>query len=229
MNSESLLWVVWGKTQAGTVDRHPLVCHMLDVGQVAWALVAAPAWKHVATRLGSCLGVDPLLAPSLCGFLASLHDLGKAAPAFQAKSPPGWQSVVDAGLLPDPDPPRDFDHGAETYASLLAAGQVERVRSALCRLVTRIEVHEEQRPGRKRPGARLLLQGNLQAALQLAGEEVTSGGSPGGLSAWLTLPRVTFLLSPVRGARRNRLPEAVKPAIRFLRPAEFQTVAAGAA
>jgi hypothetical protein len=65
--------------------------------------------------------------------------------------------------------------------TLLAAGQVERVRSALCRLVTRIEVDEEQRPGRKRPGARLLLQGNLQAALQLASEEVTSDGSPGGV------------------------------------------------
>jgi hypothetical protein len=65
--------------------------------------------------------------------------------------------------------------------TLLAAGQVERVRSALCRLVTRIEVDEEQRPGRKRPGARLLLQGNLQAALQLASEEVTSDGSPGGI------------------------------------------------
>jgi len=120
MNSDNLIQVVWGKTQAGTGDRHPLVCHMLDVGQVARALVASPAWKHVATRLGSRLGIDPLLAPSLCGFLASLHDLGKAAPAFQAKWSSGWQSVLDAGLLPDPNPPRDFHHGAETYASLPA-------------------------------------------------------------------------------------------------------------
>jgi hypothetical protein len=90
-------------------------------------------------------------------------------------------------------------------------------------------VDEEQRPGRKRPGARLLLQGNLQAALQLASEEVTSDGSPGGLLARLTLPRVTFWLSPVRGVPRDRLPEAVKSAIRLVRPDNLQAVAAGAA
>jgi len=50
---------------------------------------------------------------------------------------------------------------------------------------------------------------------------------PGGLSARLTLPRVTFLLSPVRGVRRDRLPEAVKSAIRLVRLADFQAVAVG--
>ncbi len=70
---------------------------------------------------------------------------------------------------------------------MLAAGQVERVRTALCRLVTRIEVHEEERPGRKRPGAYLLLRGNLQAALQLVGGKGTSGCSPGGLKTLSTI------------------------------------------
>jgi len=84
-------------------------------------------------------------------------------------------------------------------------------------------------PGRKRPGARLLQQGNLQAALHLAGGEVASDGSPGGLLARLTVPAVTFLLSPMRGVARDRLPEAVKSAIRFVRPADVQAVALGAA
>ena len=63
---------------------------------------------------------------------------------------------------------------------MLAAGQVEKVKSALSRLVNRIEVHEDPRPGWKRPGAKLVVRGNLGALLQLTGK-VTSGGSPGGI------------------------------------------------
>ena len=74
---------------------------------------------------------------------------------------------------------------------MLAAGQVEKVKSTLSRLVTRIEVHEDPRPGRKRPGAVLTLRGNLEAVLQLAHEKVKGCGSPGGI---LTL--LTFRLPP---------------------------------
>jgi len=73
---------------------------------------------------------------------------------------------------------------------MLAAGQTERVKSALSRLVTRIEVHEDPRPGRKRPGAKLLVHGSLEALLQLTGK-VESVNSPGGI---LTL--LTFRLPP---------------------------------
>ena len=64
---------------------------------------------------------------------------------------------------------------------MLAAGQVEQVKSALMRLVGKIEVTGEQRPGRKRPGAVLTLRGNLEAVLQLAHEKVKGCGSPGGI------------------------------------------------
>ena len=63
---------------------------------------------------------------------------------------------------------------------MLAAGQVEKVKSALSRLVTSIEVHEDPRPKRKRPGAKLEVRGNLEALLQLTGR-VESVGSPGGI------------------------------------------------
>jgi len=63
---------------------------------------------------------------------------------------------------------------------MLAAGHVEEVKSALSRLVTRIEVHEDPRPGWKRAGAKLVLRGNLEAMLQLTGK-VTTGGSSGGV------------------------------------------------
>jgi len=52
---------------------------------------------------------------------------------------------------------------------------------------------------------------------------------PGGLLARLTLPRVTFWLLPVRGVPPDRLSEAVRSAIRFVRPADRQAVAVGAA
>ena len=63
---------------------------------------------------------------------------------------------------------------------MLAAGQVEQVKSAMTRLVGKIEVTGEERPGRKRPGAVLVLRGSLEALLQLTGK-VTTGGSPGGI------------------------------------------------
>jgi site-specific DNA recombinase len=63
---------------------------------------------------------------------------------------------------------------------MLEAGQVEKVKSALARLVTSIEVHEDPRPDRKRPGAKLVVRGSREALQQLTGN-VKTGGSPGGI------------------------------------------------
>jgi hypothetical protein len=75
---------------------------------------------------------------------------------------------------------------------MLAAGQTEKVKSALSRLVTRIEVHEDPRPGRKRPGAKLVVRGSLEALLQMTGK-VESVHSPGGI-----LTPLIFRLPPRR-------------------------------
>jgi len=64
---------------------------------------------------------------------------------------------------------------------MLAAGQVEQVKSAMTRLVGRIEVHGEERPGRKRPGAVLVLRGSLEGILRLADDKIKRVGSPGGI------------------------------------------------
>ena len=69
---------------------------------------------------------------------------------------------------------------------MLAAGQTEKVKSALSRLVTRVEVHEDPRPGRKRPGAKLVVRGSLEALLTLT-DKVEGGGSPGGLRTLVTI------------------------------------------
>ena len=64
------------------------------------------------------------------------------------------------------------------------------MKRALSRLVASIEVQGDPRPGRKRPGAKLEVRGNLEALLQLTGR-VESVGSPGGI-----LPPLTFRLPP---------------------------------
>jgi len=88
---------------------------------------------------------------------------------------------------------------------MLGSGQVEKVKSALSRLVTSIEVHEDPRPGRKRPGAKLLVHGSLEALLQLTGK-VESVGSPGGI-----LTPLTFQLPPrvIRLHRHRASPQGV--------------------
>ncbi len=64
---------------------------------------------------------------------------------------------------------------------MLASGQLELVKSTLTRLVGKIEVHGEEVTGRKRPGAVLVLRGNLEAVLQMAEQKDKSVGSPGGI------------------------------------------------
>jgi len=85
--------------------------------------------------------------------------------------------------------------------AMLEAGRVEDLKRILSRLVTSIEVHEDPRPGRKRPGAKLLVRGSLEALLQMTGK-VTTGGSPGGILAPLTfeLPPRVITLHPRHGS-----------------------------
>jgi site-specific DNA recombinase len=64
---------------------------------------------------------------------------------------------------------------------MLAAGQMDHVKSTLKRLVGKIEVHGEEVPGRKRPGAVLVLPGYLDAILRLAEQKIKGGHSPGGI------------------------------------------------
>jgi hypothetical protein len=77
-----------------------------------------------------------------------------------------------------------------TARAISQAGRVEEPKRILSRLVTTIEVHEDPRPGRKRPGTKLVVRGSLKALLQMTGK-ATSGSSPGGI-----LPLLSFELPP---------------------------------
>lgn len=66
---------------------HPLLCHMLDVAAVAeriWCDVLSSAERD---RIADELGVDADGTARWVSFVAGLHDLGKASPAFLAYPP----------------------------------------------------------------------------------------------------------------------------------------------
>ena len=85
----------------------------------------------------------------------------------------------------------------EDLPKLVARGEVAPLREALDELVGAIHVHAHRVRGRKRPAARLVVQGRLSAEFVL--DKVKTGGSPGGI-----LPPLTFQLPPRVIALRPR-------------------------
>lgn len=90
---------LWAKADAKTHTQHALICHMIDVGQVALCM-----WRSVLTygsraQFADALGVDMEDAGRLVAFWAGLHDLGKATPGFQTKYVPARESLERAGLV----------------------------------------------------------------------------------------------------------------------------------
>ncbi len=85
----------WGKARPrdDTSARwHPVAYHLLDVAAIADALLDG---RPIAqARAGRLLGLEPDDARRLLVALIALHDLGKFAPAFQAKAPDHWPSVL---------------------------------------------------------------------------------------------------------------------------------------
>lgn len=76
--------LLWAKT--GSYDRtHPLICHLIDVGQAALALWHHNFSKRLQRQIANALGLgdDTAGAGRAVAFWASLHDLGKASPSFQ--------------------------------------------------------------------------------------------------------------------------------------------------
>lgn len=78
---------MWAKLGGkGRDEVHPLICHMLDVGAVADVLVRRYLSGSTREWLAKGLGVTVEAMPVWAGFIASVHDIGKATPAFQAYS-----------------------------------------------------------------------------------------------------------------------------------------------
>ena len=93
-----LYQLLWAKADRKTGRMHPLICHMLDVAEVALAL-----WNEVLTdgirkQFADALGLNAEATGRLLAFWAALHDLGKASPAFQRQVKPLEAALSVAGL-----------------------------------------------------------------------------------------------------------------------------------
>jgi len=111
--------LLWGKSGADTAP-HPLLCHMLDSGMVARALLDAPQWRRTRGLLVRLGELDAAAVDHAMPFLVALHDIGKAAPGFQRLVPSLWDSV-QAGGFTDCHPLWGgvrFRHDVEGYVTL---------------------------------------------------------------------------------------------------------------
>jgi CRISPR-associated endonuclease/helicase Cas3 len=112
------LLALWGKTGDGN-RYHPLLCHLLDVAVTARQLWRYALPRTLSTRISSSLGIVEDEAAHAVSLLAGLHDLGKASPGFQRKSP------VHARELPEnlsiPTNTIDCPHG------IITAREVRRI------------------------------------------------------------------------------------------------------
>lgn len=110
------LAVFWGKARPPAErplpSRHPLIFHSLDVAAVGEVLIRR--WPGLGRRLASALGLDNDLLAALLVRLLALHDLGKFAPNFQAKSPEHWNHAFGeiTGVA------TRYDHASGGYALL---------------------------------------------------------------------------------------------------------------
>src|SRR5262249_44095415 len=81
----------WGKASPANQQgpsSHSIICHSLDVAAVGRALVSRD--RHRLSRIASAVGIEEDILKGAIPFLLALHDLGKYARVFQAKSPEHW-------------------------------------------------------------------------------------------------------------------------------------------
>jgi CRISPR-associated endonuclease/helicase Cas3 len=110
---------LWGKTSDDNVATHPLICHMLDVAQVAALLWNDVLTDSIRRQLADVLGLEPETAGRVMAFWVGVHDLGKASPAFQRKHAPAKRLLEDAGLrFPLQVGEKPCHHGAITSVTL---------------------------------------------------------------------------------------------------------------
>lgn len=97
---EPTFMALWAKSRSedpGEQGYHPLVYHLFDVAAVAEALWTSVLTAHERRAVGERLGLDESDAKRWVAFLAGVHDIGKASPAFQQKDPDAKDRLRGAG------------------------------------------------------------------------------------------------------------------------------------
>lgn len=92
---------LYAKTAPKGEEVHLLLYHLIDVGQVALQLWSEALSAGTREWLACALGVGEDAAGRFVAFLAALHDLGKAGPAYQRKysDPALQQRLAEAGFV----------------------------------------------------------------------------------------------------------------------------------
>lgn len=81
MINQKYLLSIWAKS----TPFHPLLYHMIDVGNVAMCLLSTKTFRHLINKFYNELGCSPEECVSLLAYLCAMHDIGKSDGAFQAK------------------------------------------------------------------------------------------------------------------------------------------------
>lgn len=111
--------LLWAKTSKDKRQTHPLICHMIDVGQVTLALWETALTDSIRGQFAAALGLTKQATARLISFWASLHDLGKACPGFQRKHSPAQRILANAGLPFLPQYAKEsFAHGTASTSTL---------------------------------------------------------------------------------------------------------------
>ena len=100
MDEDLKVLLLWGKTDRDhpeSPDYHPLLWHMLDSGIAAQQLLENCLSQSFLTQISGLLQLDTEEAIRLLSYWVSLHDIGKAGPEFQRKSPLRKAALEAAG------------------------------------------------------------------------------------------------------------------------------------
>lgn len=92
---------LYAKTACTHDQIHPLLYHLIDVGQVTLQLWQVALSQSMRQWIAGLLCVSDEAAGCFIAFLAALHDLGKAGPAYQRKysSPALQQRLNQSGFV----------------------------------------------------------------------------------------------------------------------------------
>lgn len=92
------LMLFWAKKGEAPEARYPLLCHMLDVASVTQEMWREAFHPELRQFLSGELSLGENEAGLLLSFWAGLHDLGKASPGFQSKSPEAKEALEAEGF-----------------------------------------------------------------------------------------------------------------------------------
>lgn len=121
MTEISQLNVLWGKTPddpATGHSYHPVLAHLLDVGQVALTILEHPGAGGWRKLLGTAFGWSDATVCRFLPLFAAAHDIGKISPSFQIKVDTLWNAIRRAGYAAAPKPIEKFRHEIESQAFL---------------------------------------------------------------------------------------------------------------